>query len=54
MYGIIYKVYHNLSQTIFNELFTRNNSTYNLWSTCDQISIVFKGSSLISDYGPNI
>ena len=54
----LYKVYHNLSQSIFSELFTQNNSTYNLWSKSDfvipQMSILFKGSSSISFYGPII
>ena len=31
----LYKVYHDLSQTISSELFKRNNSTYNLWSKSD-------------------
>ena len=46
-----------MSQTI-SELFTRNNSTYNLQVKSDfvipQVSIVFKGSSSISYYGPII
>ena len=54
----LYKVYHNLSQTIFSELFTRNNSTYNFRSKSDfvipQVSTVFKGSSSINYYGPII
>ena len=48
-------MYHNLSQTIFGELFTRNNSTYNLCSKSDffipHVSTVFKGSSSISCFG---
>ena len=52
----LYKVYHNMSQTIFSELFTRNNITYNMRSKSDfdipQVSTVFKGSSSISYYGP--
>ena len=35
LYIELYKVYHNLSQTIFSELFSRNNSTYNLRSKSD-------------------
>ena len=45
-----------MSQTIFSELFTRKNSTYNLRSKSDfvilQVSTVSKGSSSISYYGP--
>ena len=52
------KWYHNLSKTIFSELFTRNNSTYNLRSKPDflihQIRTGFKGSSSISYYVPVI
>ena len=29
LYIELNKIYHNLSQTIFSELFKRNNSTYN-------------------------
>ena len=54
----LYKVYLNLSQTIFSDLFTRKNSTYNLRSKSvffiPQVSTVFKGSSSISYYGPII
>ena len=31
----LYKVYHNLSQTIFSDLFTRNSNSYNLCSNFD-------------------
>ena len=31
----LYKVYHDLSQTISSELFKHNNSTYNLRSKSD-------------------
>ena len=48
----LYKVYHKLPRTIFSELFTRNNSTYNLRSKSDfvipQMNTVFKGSNSIS------
>ena len=48
------RIYHNLSQTIFSELFMRNNSTYNMRSKCDfvipQVSTVFKGFSSINYY----
>ena len=54
----LYKVYRHLSQTIFSELFTRNNSTYNMQSKSDfvipQVSTVFKGYSSVSYYGPII
>ena len=52
----LYKLYHNLSQTIFSELFARNKSTYNLRFKSDfvilQVSAAFKGFSSISYYGP--
>ena len=42
-------------QTIFSELFTRNNSTYNLRSKSDfvipQVNLAFKRSSSISSTG---
>ena len=44
-----------MQQTIFSDLFTRNNSIYNLRSKFDfvipQMTTVFKGSSSISCYG---
>ena len=47
-----------MSQTIFGELFTRNNRTYYLLSKSDfvipRVRTVFKGSSSISKYGPII
>ena len=50
----LYKVYHNLSQTIFSELFARNKSTYKLRFKSDfvipQVSTAFKGFSSISYY----
>ena len=52
------KVYHNFSQNIFSELFTQNNSTYNMRSKSDfvitQVNTVFKRSSSIIYYGPII
>ena len=54
----LFKVYYNLSQTIFSELFTQNNRTYNLRSKPDfvipQVRTVLKGTNLISYYGPII
>ena len=54
----LYKVHHNLLQSIFSKLFTRNNSTYNLWSKSDfvipQVNIAFKRSSSISSSDPII
>ena len=52
----LYKVYRNLSQTIFSELFARNKSTYKLRFKSDfvipQVSTAFKGFSSISYYAP--
>ena len=54
----LYKVYHNLSQTIFSNLFTRNSNSYNLCSKFDfviqQVITVLKGSNSILCYGPII
>ena len=51
----LYKVYHNLSQTIFSKLISQKNGCYNLRSKSDfvisHVSTVFKGSSSISYYG---
>ena len=54
----LYKVYNNISQTIFGELFTRNNIGYYLRSKSDfvipQTRTVLKGSNLIRYFGPFI
>ena len=54
----LYKVYNNISQTIFGELFTRNNNGYYLRSKSDfvipQIRTVLKGSNSIRYFGPII
>ena len=54
----LYKVYHNIAQTIFSDLFLRNNNTYNTRVKSDfvipQIKTVFKGSNSIRCYGPVI
>ena len=51
-------LYYNLTQTVFSELFTRSNSTYNLWSKSDfvipHVRTVFERYSSISYYGPII
>ena len=53
-----YKLYNNISQTIFGELFTRNNNGYYLRSKSDfvipQIRTVLKGSNSIRYFGPII
>ena len=54
----LYKVYNNISQTIFGELFTINNNGYYLRSKSDfvipQIRTVLKGSNSIRYFGPII
>ena len=54
----LYKLYNNISQTIFGELFTRNNNGYYLRSKFDsvitQIRTVLKGSNSIRYFGPII
>ena len=54
----LYKVYHNLSQTIFSGLFTRNSSSHNLCSKFDfvirQVITVLIGSNSVWYYGPII
>ena len=54
----LYKVYNNISQTTFGELFTRNNNGYYLRSKSDfvfpQIRTVLKGSNSIRCFGPII
>ena len=54
----LYKVYHNLSQTIFSDLFRRNINSYNLPLKPDfvipQVRTVLKGSNSIRYYGPII
>ena len=54
----LYKVYNNISQTTFEELFTRNNNGYYLRSKSDfvfpQIRTVLKGSNSIRCFGPII
>ena len=51
----LYKVYNNISQTIFWELFTRNNNGYYLRLESDfvipQISTLLKGSNSIRYFG---
>ena len=50
--------YHNTAQTIFSDLFVRNNNTYNTRAKSDfiipQINTVLKGSNSIQYYGPVI
>ena len=54
----LYKVYHNIAETIFSDLFIRNNNTYNARVKSDfvipQIKTVLKGSNSIRYYGPVI
>ena len=54
----LYKVYNNISQTTFGELFTRNNNGYYLRSKSGfvfpQIRTVLKGSNSIRCFGPII
>ena len=54
----LYKVYNNISQTIFGELLTGNNNGYYLRSKSDfvipQIWTVLKGSNSIRCFGPII
>ena len=50
----LYKVYNNLSQIIFSELFIRNNISYNSCSQSVfailQIEVVYKGSNSLYPY----
>ena len=52
----LYKVYNNLSESIFSDLLTRNTNNYNLRTTSDflipQINTVLKGSNSIRYFGP--
>ena len=54
----LYKVSNNLSQTIFNELFTRNTNDHNLRSKSEfvipHVRTVLKGSNSIRYFGPVI
>ena len=54
----LYKVYSNLSQTIFNELFVRNHSNYNLRSQSDfvipEVKTVYERSNSLRYFGPVI
>ena len=54
----LYKVYNNISQTIFGELLTRNNNGNYLRSKSNlvilQIRTVLKGSNSIRYFGPII
>ena len=54
----LYKVYHNIAQTIFSDLFMRNNNTCNIRVKSDfvipQINTVLKESNSIRYYGPVI
>ena len=54
----LYKVYHNLSETIFSDLFTWNITSYNLHLKPDfvipQVRTVLKGSNSARYYGPII
>ena len=54
----LYKVYQNIAQTIFSDLFIHNYNTYNIRAKSDfvipQIKTVLKGSNSIRHYGPVI
>ena len=54
----LYKVYSNLSQIIFSDLFVRNHSNYNLRSHSDfvipKVKTVYKGSESLRYFGPII
>ena len=54
----LYKVYYNIAQTIFSDLFIRKNNTYDIRAKLDfvipQINTVLKGSNSIQYYGPVI
>ena len=54
----LYKVYNNLSQTVFSELFTRNDVSYNLRSQSDfiipRVKTVYKGLDSLRYFGPTI
>ena len=54
----LYKIYNNLSQTIFSELFVRNHSNYNLGSQSDfvipEVKTVYLGSDSLRYFGPII
>ena len=51
----LYKVYNNLPQTIFSELFVRNHSSYNLRSQSDfvipEVKTVYEGSNSLRYFG---
>lgn len=54
----LYKVCYNIAQTIFNDLFIRNNNTYNILAKSDffvpQIKTVLKRSNSTRCSGPAI
>ena len=54
----LYKVYNNLSQTIFSELFVRNHSNYNLRLQSDfvipEVKTLYKRSSSLRYFRPII
>ena len=54
----LYKVYHNISQTVFSDLFIRNHINYNLRSQSDfvipQIKTVYNGTNSLRYFGPII
>ena len=54
----LYKIYHNIAQTMFSDLFICNNNTYNIRAKSDfvipQINTVLKGPNPIRYYGPVI
>ena len=54
----LYKVYNNISQTVFSDLFIRNHINYNLRSQSDfvipQIKTVCNGTNSLRYFGPMI
>ena len=54
----LYKVYSNISQTVFSDLFIRNHINYNLRSKSDfvipQIKTVYNGTNSLRYFGPII
>ena len=54
----LYKVYNNLSETIFSELFVRNHSNYNFRSQSDfvipEVNTVYNESNSLRYFGPII
>ena len=54
----LYKVYNNLSESLFSDRFTRTTNNYNLRTTSGflipQINTVLKGSNSIRYFGPKI